>query len=191
VLFRSKLISYVGERKQVTVADVEALFSDSHEAAFFDMTNALRTADLGTCLKALDENLKIVEHPLQTLGAIAADFRKLIAARELLFTAFRSRWRPGIGWRQFQDMVKEVRAQNPDLLVKGKFQILSMKDYPLYLLLKDVQKFPLDKLLRIMESILEADIMFKSSRLGHLAPRAIMENLVMTICSTDAPAGKK
>lgn len=178
-----KLVTYVGARPQVTVKDVEAVLADSHEAAFFDLTNALRTADLGKCLPALYENLRIVDHPLQTLAAIASDTRRLMAARELLFTVFRGSWKPGISYEKFVPLAQGVRQNHPELMVKGKFNILSMKDYPLYLLLKDSQKFPLEKLIRIMESILEADVMMKSTRVGYHSPESILQNLVLTICS--------
>jgi hypothetical protein len=58
-----------------------------------------------------------------------------------------------------------------------------MKDYPLYLYLRDAQKFPMEKLTRIMEAVLGADVLMKSSKLGAHAPRAILENLVLTICT--------
>jgi DNA polymerase III subunit delta len=177
-----KLIGYVGARPQVTAQDVEAVFSDFHEAAFFDLANALRTADIKKCLPALHENLKISAHPLQTLGAIASEFRKLMAARELLFTVFRSSWRRDLTYDKFQGEARKVREANPGLTGKGKFRLLSMKDYPLYLLLKESQRFPLEKLIRIIEATLEADVLMKSSRLGRTGPEAILEQLIFTIC---------
>ncbi len=182
-----KLIGYVGDRARITVQDVEALFSDFHEAGAFDLTNALRTADLAKCLPALHENLRLAAHPLQTLGMIAADFRKLIVARELLFSAFKSTWKPGMTYQAFVPIAAKVRQENPGLMGKGKFKLLSMKDYPLYLLLKDAQKFPMEKLFRIMEAILHVDIVMKSSSLGSKAPEALMEELIFLVCSPAEP----
>lgn len=182
-----KLIGYVGERTQITVQDVEALFSDFHEAGAFDLTNALRTADITKCLPALHENLKVVAHPLQTLAMIAADFRKLIVARELLFSVFKSSWKPGMTYNAFRPVAAKVRQDNPALAGKGKFNLLSMKDYPLYLLLKDAQKFPMEKLLRIMEAILNVDVTMKSSSLGSRAPEALLEELVYLVCAPANP----
>lgn len=182
-----KLIAYMGDRQQATESDVEELFTDSHEAAFFDFAAQLRTADLSKCLPALHENLKIMGHPLQTLAVTANEFRKLMAARELLFTVFRSSWRPGMDYRTFQSVAKAAREQYPQLTAKGKLNLLSGKDYPLFLALKDAQRFPMEKLIRIMEAILEADIMMKSSRLGSASPQTIMENLVIRICAIAGP----
>jgi hypothetical protein len=40
----------------------------------------------------------------------------------------------------------------------------------------------MERLIKIMEAILEADVMMKSTRVGNRSPEAIMENLVLTIC---------
>lgn len=178
-----KLIGYVGERNEIMVKDVEDLFSDFHEVAIFELANALRTADIRKCLPALHENLKNAAHPLQTLGLIASECRRLMIAREMLFTIFRSSWKPGMQYRDFVSVLSKVRQENPGLSEKGKLKLLSMKDYPLYLYLRDAQRFPMEKLTRIMEAILEADVMMKSTRVGSRSPESIMENLVLTICS--------
>ncbi len=186
-----KLVGYVGERRKITGLDVETMFSDSHEAAFFELANILRTADIKKCLPALHEHLKLVSHPLQTLALIAGDFRKLMVARELLFTVFRSSWKPGMTYQNFLPVLKGVRQQNAGAGLKEKFNLLAMKDYPLYLCLRDAQRFPMENLMRIMEAILEADILMKSSKLGSQAPKTILENLILTICSpADARADR-
>ncbi|MGO9572373.1 MAG: DNA polymerase III subunit delta [Desulfomonilaceae bacterium] len=189
-----KLVGYVGERRKITGLDVEALFSDFHEAAFFELNNVLRTADIKRCLPALHENLKLVSHPLQTLASITTEFRRLMVAREMLFTVFRSSWKRGMTYQSFVPVLKSVREENPGMTQKGKFNLLAMKDYPLYLYLRDAQRFPMEKLTRIVEAVLEADVLMKSSKLGAQAPRAILENLVLTICTpadSNVDRGKK
>lgn len=177
-----KLIGYIGERPKITSADVDEIFSDFHEAVFFDLINAVRSRDVPKSLRSLQENLRNVSHPLQILGAIASDFRKLILARELLFTVFRPYWKPRMTYEAFVQALNKVRADNPQLKGKGKSDLLSMKEYPLYFLLRDVQKFPMEKLTEIMEAILDADIMMKSSRVGARAPGSILEELILKIC---------
>jgi DNA polymerase III delta subunit len=76
-----------------------------------------------------------------------------------------------------------VRENTPKSDKSAKFDLLSMKDYPLYLYLRDAQKFTMEKLVSIMEEVLEADIMMKSSSLGYYSPQTILENLILTICS--------
>jgi len=186
-----KLIGFVGDRQKVTADDVENVFSDFHQAGFFDFTNALRSGDAARCLPALRENLKVVEHPLVTLGIIASETRKLLAARELLFTVFRPLWQRRPSFDRFQAELARIRQENPKLTGKGKFALLSLKEYPLYYLLRDAEKFPLERLTRAMEAILDADVLMKSSRIGYHAPEAILENLVLVICSPAKPLSRK
>lgn len=178
-----KLIGYLGDRTEVTPEDVGNLFSDFHEAAFYDLTGALRSGDLGRCLSALHDNLKLVSHPLQSLSAIANEFRRLMVAREMLFTIFSSAWKPGISFPHFQSVVKKVREDNVEMRTKSKLDLLSMKDYPLYLYLRDAQRLPMEKIFRVMEYVLDADVAMKSTRLGSSSPSTILEKLVMEICS--------
>ena len=181
-----KIVSYLGQRSEITVHDVEDLFLDFHEAAFFDLSRAIRESDPDKLLKALHENLKAVDHPLQTLAAIASEFRKLIAARELLFKSFKSTWKSNLTYNGFVSIVAAVREKNSsEKSNKSKFNLLNQKDFPLFQLLKTAQAFSLKELTRVMEMILAADMQIKSSKLGSFAPEIILENLVIEICDPD------
>jgi DNA polymerase III subunit delta len=178
----SKLSAYVGARKEVTVKDVEAVFEDFHESAYFGFSNALRTADMSKCLPALHENLKIVSHPLQTLAAIANEVRKLLCAHELLDTVLRPYWKPGISSQKFIPVLRKVLAENPNLKQKGKFNLLAINEYALYYILNDTRNFSVERLLAGMDAILDADILMKSSRLGDRAAEVILEKVVFELC---------
>jgi DNA polymerase-3 subunit delta len=182
----TKLIEYVGGRKEITAQDVEHIFMDFHEVAFFELNKVVRTGNLAQCLTALHENLQLVSHPLQTLAAIANEFRRLMIARELLFTLFRASWRPGITYKEFTPLVRQIREQNPQMAKQGKFKLLAMNDYVLYLLLRDAQRFSMDRLIRIMERIHKVDVMLKSTRVGSRSPELIMEDLMLFICQPAA-----
>ncbi len=180
-----KLVAFAGDRKEITVQDVETLFDDSHEAEFFEFTNALRSADLAKCLPALHQNLKIVSHPLQTLAVMANDIRRLMVARELLFSTFREAWKPGMTYDGFVPILRKALQDNPRLKEKGTYNLLAMNEYALFNLLKVAQKFTMEKLLGIMEAILDADILLKSSRLGARSPQIILEKVVYAICKPE------
>jgi DNA polymerase III subunit delta len=180
-----KIVSYLGNRTEINITDIQELFLDFHEAAFFDLSRAVRESDSRKLLIALHENLKIVDHPLQTLAALTSEFRKIIAARELLFTDFRSSWKPDINFDQFVSLVARIRLESPPKKIqKGKFNLLAQKDFPLFQLLKTAQNFSLQRLIHIMEAILAADIRIKSTKLGSSAPNIILENLVLEICDS-------
>jgi len=180
-----KLVAFVGDRKEINVQDVETLFDDSHEAEFFEFTNALRSTDLAKCLPALHRNLRIVSHPLQTLAIITNDIRRLMVARELLFSAFRETWKPGISYDSFVPILRKALQDDTRAKEKGTYNLLSMNEYALFNLLKVAQKFTMERLLGIMEAILDADVLLKSSRLGARSPQIILERVVYTICKSE------
>lgn len=177
-----KMIAFIGDRAQITVKDVEDLFLDFHEPMFFDLLSVLRTSDPVKCLPALHDNLKLVSHPLQTLAAITSEFRKIIVAREMLFTVLRKEWRSNLTYDQFVKVMTNVRSTQIRGPKKSKFDLLSMKDYPLYLLLKNAQNYTMDRLTAILEAILEAETLMKSTRIGSISPDSVMQDLVLKIC---------
>lgn len=182
----NKVLTYIGNRNQITARDVEDLFLDFHEPMFFDFLTVLRTADAQKCLPALIDNLKIVTHPLQTLAAITSEFRKLIVVRELLFTQLRNEWRPNMTYEQFVELMKKLRSNESPITKKSKFDPLTMKDYPLYLSLKTAQNYTMEMLGQVMEHILEAEILMKSSRIGSVSPNSLMQDLVLKICDSSS-----
>ena len=181
-----KLVAFVGDRKEINVQDVETLFDDSHETEFFEFTNALRSAELAQCLPALHKNLRMVSHPLQTLAIVANDIRRLMVARELLFSTFRETWKPGMSYDDFVPIARKALQDDPRAKEKGTYNLLAMNEYALFNLLKVAQKFTMERLLYIMEAILEADVLLKSSRLGARSPQVIMEQVVYAICKPKA-----
>ncbi len=178
-----KIITFLGERTQITVRDVDELFLDFHEAMFFDFLTVLRTADIKKCLPALHDNLRIVAHPLQTLAAISSEFRKIIVARELLFSELKNNWKSNITYDQFVKLMKDFRSTHSTVSSKSKFNPALMKDYPLYLTLKTAQNYTMEQLTYVMESILEAETAMKSTRIGSVSPESVLQELVLKICS--------
>ena len=178
-----KLVQYIGTRKEITKRDVENLFGDFYEAAIYELNKNLRTGDLTRCLQALYEHEKVAGHPLQSLAMIANELRRLMLARELLFTVFKPYWKSGMTYKDFQKVLKQVREDHAEIKGKNKNQFLSMKDYPIFLYMKDAQKFTMDRLADIMKAILDTDIMIKSSKVARNASNTIMEQLIFKICS--------
>lgn len=178
-----KAFAFVGDRKKVTREDIVAVVGDFHLAAFYELNNSLREGNSVAALRALHENLKIVDHPLQIVASTANEFRKLTVARELLVTLFRNHWKPGLRFDEFKRIARDVREASPEPRGKLQTNLLKMKDYPLYLLLKDAGRFPMQRLLSSLEAALEADILMKSTGSARRSPHIILENMVLKICS--------
>lgn len=185
-----KLIRYTGDKKEIDKNDVEEVFSDFHETQFFELNRVIRTAEIEKCLPALHASLENSEHPLQALGSIANEFRRLIIARELLFTVFRDTWKPNISFNSMAPLIKEAKGSMEKRKKLGKLDPSSMKEYAIYSYMKDAQRFPLASLISIMEEILKADEEIKSAKIGSNHPEIILESLVVKVCLIAKNKGK-
>lgn len=184
-----KLVRYVGARKKITEEDVESIYGDFHEIAFFDLNKAIRSGDIKASLIALRDNLSVAEHPLQTLGMIANEFRRLILARELLFTSFKKIWKPNMTYNEFKTAANEVKKEASPRKNLGRLDPISMKDYALYNYMKDAQRFQMATLVQVLEMILETDMQLKGAKGGGGDPGIIVESLVMNICAAIGKRG--
>jgi DNA polymerase-3 subunit delta len=78
----AKVATYVGERPQVTRADVEAIATRIGEASIFTLVDALGGGDAAGALRALHDILSTHE-PLQVLFMVARQFRLILRAHTL------------------------------------------------------------------------------------------------------------
>lgn len=179
----NKLVSFVGDRTRIDLSDVEALFEDFHEAAFFELSTAMRTGDVITCLRALHQNMKIVAHPLQTLAIIANEVRRLLIAKDLRRTLPAAVWKPGIAYARFKGLLDETLKADAKGKITARIKQSGMKPYTLHLCLEASERFSDSNLVELMEALLEADILLKSSRVGKLGAQSLFETILLKLCS--------
>ncbi|MEK7228995.1 MAG: DNA polymerase III subunit delta [Candidatus Binatota bacterium] len=163
-----KLFLYVGEEPWIKVKDVEEVFLDQGEAWVFDLTKAIAERD---SIEALDRLVRLMSqenHPLQLLGVIAGEVRRLLAARQLIDSELRQKWARGMTYPQFQ---KSVLQGGPPLVTRTP--------YGDYMAFQKADNFTTAKLLRYLEEVYQADIRLKST--GH-PPRMVMERLILEMC---------
>jgi DNA polymerase-3 subunit delta len=163
-----KLLLFVGERPAIRAADVEAIMADHGEGWIFDLTRAIGDHDAVTSLAQLSRLLGQGEHPLKILGTIAAEIRRLLAARQLLGTELARSWRRGISYPQFQQTI--LRDGAP---------LLTRSPYADYMCFQRAEGFSLSDLSGYMDDIFDADLRLKSS--GN-QPRLVMEKLILGMC---------
>ena len=77
-----KLSLYVGDRKIITVEDVEAIVTAAAGPAAFALTNAITVGDTGGALKALAGMLTRRGEEFRVLGSIGWHLRRALTARE-------------------------------------------------------------------------------------------------------------
>ena len=163
-----KLLLFVGAQPTIHAKDVELVFADRGEGWIFDLTRALGDRDAVAALSQLARLMAQGDHPLKILGAVAAEVRRLLAARQLLAGELAKVWRRGMSYTQFQQIVARqgiaLSGRNP---------------YGEYMCLQRAERFTLAELRWLMERLFETDLMLKSStRQGQL----VMEKLFLDMC---------
>ena len=78
-----KLITYVGDRPQITLEDVNAICIARVETKIFDMINAISGKDLPKTMELYQDMLSAKEPPMRILYMIVRQFRQMAVIKEL------------------------------------------------------------------------------------------------------------
>jgi DNA polymerase-3 subunit delta len=163
-----KLCLYAVDRPRLRTQDVETILTDYGEGGIFDLTRAIGDRDSCVALANLNRLVEFGQHPLQILGALANDARRLITARKLLDGELRAYWRGTVSYQQFQQ-----------LLQRGKLSDAIRGSYGDYMCLKRAEGFSMRDLRRYISAIHDADGQLKST--GNDG-RLVLERLILSMC---------
>ncbi|SDB11871.1 DNA polymerase III, delta subunit [Pseudobutyrivibrio sp. YE44] len=107
-----KLITYVGDRPQITLEDVNAICIARVETKIFDMINAIAAKDLHKTLDLYQDMLAAKEPPMRVLYMIVRQFRQMKVIKEL---------------SGFGDSVSSIarKVGSPDFAVKRTLQLVN------------------------------------------------------------------
>ena len=97
-----KLISFVGDRKTITDADVTALLDRTRKDPIFEFTNAIADRDLPAGLFFMQSLLDDGVHPLQLLAAAANQLRRLLVAKAFIIRDRGRTWSDQMAFPQFK-----------------------------------------------------------------------------------------
>jgi len=100
-----KLISYVGDRKEITIADVESVLQRTKKDPIYELTNALADRKPDPALFFLDSILSAGIHPLQVFTALINQVRKLLLVKDFVASPFGSAWQAACPYDYFQKRV--------------------------------------------------------------------------------------
>lgn len=78
-----KIISYVGDNREITTDDILAISSEDVESKIFDMLGAMGRKDVRRVLAKYNDLLVNREHPLYILAMLRIQFRTLLQTAEL------------------------------------------------------------------------------------------------------------
>jgi DNA polymerase-3 subunit delta len=100
-----KLISYVGDRREITITDVESVLQRTKKDPIYELTNALADRQAGAALFFLESLLSAGIHPLQVFTALINQVRKLLLAKDFVESPFGGAWQAACPYDYFQKQV--------------------------------------------------------------------------------------
>ena len=101
-----KLISYVGDRTEISIDDVETVLDRTKKDPLYELTNSVAERNILDAIFFLDSLLSDNFHPLQILAAITNQVRKLLVIRDFMESPHGTSWQgPQTNYQRFRDTV--------------------------------------------------------------------------------------
>lgn len=101
-----KLISFVGDRTEIRIDDVETVLHRTKKDPLYELTNSVAERNILDAIFFLDSLLSDNFHPLQMLAAITNQVRKLLVIRDFMESPYGKSWQgPQTNYQRFQDAV--------------------------------------------------------------------------------------
>ncbi len=182
-----KLAAYLGDRREVTLEDVEAVVTRSRETIVFELTDALGRKDAEAGMARLRELLHQGHSAIGIVMLIASRLRLLLVARWLLDArlipaglarAERCDFRFKQQWSEvaptIKDQMPEDRAAN--LALQHPFVVFKT--------LAEARRFTTDELSQGLRLAAEADLLLKSTT--GASDEDLLADLVLSLCSRES-----
>ena len=199
-----KLISFAGDQKTITDADVTAVLQRTRKDPIFEFTNAVADRDLSAILFFMKSLLDDGMHPLQLLAAVANQIRRLLLAKDFIVRDRGRSWSARLTFPQFKaGPFKAVQADdgataalvdawelilNPPVEGKKRKKAASSdlvlaknpkSPFPVFQTLKKADNFPRETLVSAMIDLSEIDLRMKSSGQD---PGMLLESFLIRLC---------
>jgi DNA polymerase-3 subunit delta len=100
-----KLISWVGDRVEITIKDVGSVLQRTKRDPIYELTNALADRRADSALFFLDSILSSGIHPLQVLSALVNQVRKLLLAKGFVKSPQGKDWQSTCPYKYFQNKI--------------------------------------------------------------------------------------
>lgn len=162
-----KLFLLVGDRPEVTLADVETITTRNKQSRAFALADALGDRNLPRLMKCLDEELWEIRHKIDRdkseiglLYGLISKVRILILLNEMI----REGWlKPNASYDQIKSLANRVPADK--LPSDKKYNPLAMHPFVLSNALRQVKNYTSAELVQAMEVLLQANRKLVSSSL--------------------------
>ena len=199
-----KLVSFVGDRKTISDADVTTVLRRTRKDPIFEFTNAVADRDLPAILFFMKSLLDDGMHPLQLLAAVANQIRRLLLAKDFIVRDRGRSWSARMTFPQFKSgPFKAVQADDAasashteawDLHLnpasegkKRKKEAISdlvlaknpKSPFPVFQTLKKADNFSIEALATAMVDLSQIDVRMKSTGQD---PRMLLETFLIGLC---------
>ena len=162
----AKLAAYVGDRKVIGAADVDAVVSRVASDPFFALGNAVEARDLETALGVLDRTIADGASPFMVLGSLAATVRRLLAERE--------RARRAAGGRRLASFNEWQAVVLPTI---PEEELGDRKPYGFWMKYQAAARFTRDELLDALAALADADLAMKSGQDARIGIERVLVRL--------------
>lgn len=181
-----KLCVYVGDRAEITEADVDAVCVRNKMARAFALGDALGNRNLIALLRCLDQELWELQFDKQKseiglLYGLIAKVRALLMLKEML----REGWiKAGGDYNSFKSQLERVPASK--LPTDKRYNPLALNPYVLFKAISQVRNYSESELVRAMDLLLHANQRLVSSALDERI--VLQQTLVQIVGTTPARA---
>lgn len=163
-----KLAAYVGDRKVIGAADVDAVVTRTAEDPFFALGNAVEARDLPGALEIMRRTLRDGGSPHMLVGSLAGTVRRLVVERE--------RARRAVGDRKVGSF-NDWQAQVLPLVTEA--ELGEKKPYGFWMKYQASARFGRAELLEALAGLAEADHGMKSGQDGALLLERVLLGLLV------------
>ena len=152
-----KLVAYVGDRTEVTLADVDAIVTRGKHARAFALADALGERQLGKALRHLDEELWSMQSDKQKseIGrryALIGKVRAMLLAGEMIREGF---VRLSSDYRSFAAQLKELPADR--FATDRRYNPADINAYVLFRAAQHASNFSREELVQAMDELLRCN----------------------------------
>jgi DNA polymerase-3 subunit delta len=170
----AKLVAYVGDRKTIGAADVDAVVARVAGGPFFALGNAVEARDLPLALDVLDRSLADGAHPILVLATLASTVRRLVLERE--------RGRRLVGERRLVAFQQWEEFILPHLPAE---ELGDRKPFGFWKKYEAAQRYPRAALLGALADLADADLAMKSGA----DERPLLERVLWRLMADAGRAG--
>jgi DNA polymerase-3 subunit delta len=162
-----KLAAYTGDRKQIEVADVDAVVTRVAADPFFALGNAVEARELAEALAVVDRSIADGGHPIMLLSTVAGTLRRLVVEKE--------RARKAAGDRRLASVREWESIVFPTI---PEEEVGKKKPYGFWMKYQASTRFTLAELLDAIAGLAEADVAMKTGQDGRLRLERVLVSLL-------------